>query len=95
MTYLVQYPPEVIKDLKSLDKARANRVLDVIEKKIINGEPEKNGKPLRGELAGCYKIRIGDMRIVYRIIDGKAIVIMIAAGMRRNDEVYKKAGKRV
>ncbi len=95
MTYRVQYLPEVIKDLKSLDKARANRVLDVIEKKIINGEPRKAGKPLRGELAGCYKIRIGDMRIVYRVIDGEITVLMIAAGMRRNDEVYKKAGKRV
>ncbi|WP_240160280.1 type II toxin-antitoxin system RelE family toxin [Pseudomonas proteolytica] len=69
--------------------------LDVIEERIINGEPDKSGKPLRGSLAGCRRIRSGDTRIVYRV-DGNAIqVLIVAVGARRDKEVYDAAKRRV
>ncbi|GLK88572.1 hypothetical protein GCM10017655_16340 [Pseudomonas turukhanskensis] len=37
-------------------------------------EPDKIGKALRGPLAGCRRIRLGDIRIVYRI-NGTEIVV--------------------
>jgi len=78
--------PEVQKDLDLLGAVAANRILDVIEERIINGEPDKSGKPLRASLAGCRRIRTGDTRIVYRV-DGKAIQVLIVAvgarGLRR------------
>jgi mRNA interferase RelE/StbE len=39
-------------------------------------------------------MRTGDTRIVYRVDKGKIEILIIAVGMRRDDEVYKKAGKR-
>ena len=51
---------------------------------------EKNpfqGKPLKGELKGCYSYRIGTYRIVYRIEHHQLLVIVIDIGHRR--DIYK------
>jgi mRNA interferase RelE/StbE len=56
MVWGVIYHPEVQGDLDQLGSAAANRVLDVIEERIVNGEPDKSGKPLRASLAGCRRI---------------------------------------
>ncbi|VVP02963.1 hypothetical protein PS862_02944 [Pseudomonas fluorescens] len=95
MAWGVSYHPEVRDDLDQLGAAAANRILDVIEERIMKGEPDKSGKPLRGSLAGCRRIRAGDTRIVYRV-DGKAIqVLIVAVGARRDKEVYDAAERRV
>lgn len=95
MVWGVTYHPDTAEDFDKLGSAAANRILDVIEERIENGEPDKSGKPLRGSLAGCRRIRVGDTRIVYRV-DGKAIqVLIIAVGARRDSEIYDTANKRV
>jgi len=95
MVWGVIYHPEVQNDLDQLGAASANRILDVIEERIIKGEPDKIGKPLRASLAGCRRIGTGDTRIVYRV-DGKAIqVLIVAVGARRDKEVYDAAERRL
>ncbi|NWF09708.1 type II toxin-antitoxin system RelE family toxin [Pseudomonas salomonii] len=95
MAWGVNYHPDAEGDFDRLGSTAANRILDVIEERIVNGEPDKSGKALSGSLAGCRRIRTGDTRIVYRV-DGKAVeVLIIAAGNRRDDEVYNDAKKRV
>jgi mRNA interferase RelE/StbE len=95
MVWGVIYHPEVQGDLDQLGSTAANRILDVIEERIINGEPDKSGKPLRASLAGCRRIRTGDTRIVYRV-DGRAIqVLIVAVGARRDEEVYDAAERRL
>ncbi|WP_277810935.1 type II toxin-antitoxin system RelE family toxin [Chromohalobacter canadensis] len=95
MTWRVIYHPDVQQDLTRLGSAAATRILDVIEARIRDGEPEKLGKPLRGTLAGCRRIRTGNTRIVYKV-DGEAIqVLIVAVGARRDEEVYKLADRRI
>lgn len=95
MVWGVTYHPDVQKDLDLLGAVAANRILEVIDERIINGEPDKSGKPLRASLAGCRRIRAGDTRIVYRV-DGRAIqVLIVAVGARRDEEVYDAAQRRV
>lgn len=95
MTWEVVYHPKVQQDLARLGSSSANRVLDVIEERIRDGEPDKIGGPLRGLLAGCRRIRTGTTRIVYRIDGGSAQILIIAVGARRDEEVYKLAQGRV
>lgn len=95
MAWVVIYHPDTEEDFDKLGSAAANRILDVIEDRIENGEPDKSGKPLSGSLAGCRRIRTGDTRIVYRV-DGKKIeVLTVAVGARRDSEIYDTAKKRV
>lgn len=94
MTWRVIYHHEVAGDLDGLGKYQARAVLKTIEARIRDGEPEKTGKPLAGELAGCRRIRTGDVRIVYRVYVDVVEVLIVAVGPRRNDEVYRTARKR-
>lgn len=95
MKWTVNYLPEAVADLDALGKPDARKAIKVISERIANGEPDKAGKPLRKELAGCRRIRTGDIRIVYKVIEDKVQVLIVAVGPRRNNEVYDEAEKRV
>lgn len=95
MTWAVKYLPSIDEDLSELSKTNIKRVKKVIEERIINGEPDKTGKPLQHDLTGCRRIRTGDLRIVYRVNSDIIEILIIAVGMRRDDEIYNKAKKRV
>jgi mRNA interferase RelE/StbE len=94
MVWTVTFHPEVQNDLRELGRVEARNLLAVIDSRIVHGEPDKAGKPLHGALAGYRRMRTGDTRIVYRVDKGKIEILIIAVGMRRDDEVYDKAGKR-
>lgn len=94
MTWTVIYHPAVRDDLDVLGPAVANQILNVIEERIIHGEPEKAGKPLRHDLAGCRRIRTGSYRIIYRVDRAEVEVLIVAVGARDKERAYKKARKR-
>jgi mRNA interferase RelE/StbE len=94
MVWKVTLHPEVQNDLRELGRVESRNLMAVINGRIIHGEPDKSGKPLHGSLAGYRRMRTGDTRIVYRVEKGKVEILIIAVGMRRDDEVYEKAGKR-
>ncbi len=95
MAWTLAYHPEVQDDFRRLGRVEARNIQTVIIERLQNGEPDKTGKPLHGALAGYRRLRTGATRIVYRIGKGKIEVLVIAVGMRRDDEVYEKANRRV
>jgi mRNA interferase RelE/StbE len=95
MVWTVNYHPEVEQDLRSLGRTEARVILIVIEERIAHGEPNKLGKPLSGALSGCRRTRTGQTRIVYRVDGDRVEVLIIAVGMRRDNEIYDSAPSRV
>jgi mRNA interferase RelE/StbE len=95
VSWRVIYHHEVAEDLEELGRYRARAALKTIENRIRDGEPDKTGKPLSGERAGCRRIRTGDVRIFYRVHAGIIEVLIVAVGPRRNEEVYRTARRRV
>ncbi|MGI4851538.1 MAG: type II toxin-antitoxin system RelE family toxin [Janthinobacterium lividum] len=61
----------------------------------IIGEPEKIGKPLSYTLSSYRRIRVGDIRIIYKVYPDKVDVYVIAIGPRRDDFIYKEVQKRL
>lgn len=83
-----------------LAKISDRRILEAIGKRIdgLSEEPEKQGKPLGGELAGFRSLRtVGQRyRIIYRVERGKVIVVVVAVGLRRENDrtdIYELAKK--
>ena len=95
MAWGIYYHPDVEQDLRSLGRSEARIILKVIEERIALGEPDKLGKPLSGELAGFRRIRTGQTRIVYRVDGIRIEVLIIAVGMRRDNEIYDLAVGRI
>lgn len=76
------------------------RVREKIAEKIdaLAHDPEKQGKPLTGELAGYRSVRaVGQRyRIIYRIKNDLLIVLVIGAGLRKEGDkkdIYALAKK--
>jgi mRNA interferase RelE/StbE len=95
MVWKVTLHRDVQNDLHTLGRVEAQNLMAVINSRIANGEPDKSGKPLHGALVGYRRMRTGATRIVYRVDKGKVEILIIAMGMRRDDEVYEKANRRV
>jgi len=87
----VRYHPKVkSEDIPRLDSYIAIRIENAIRKRLMVN-PIKYGYYLRGSLKGYRKLRVGDWRVIYRIVDNKEIRI-IAIGNRK--DVYKFANIR-
>jgi mRNA interferase RelE/StbE len=95
MQWTVIYHEEVDSDLSSIGPSNARRILKVIEERLQKGEPEKAGKLLRGEFKGLRRIRTGNLRIIYNVDSGSVEVLVVAVGMRRDEEVYALVASRL
>jgi mRNA interferase RelE/StbE len=95
MIWRVIYHDAVAADLLAIGHAEARVILNVITKRIQNGEPDKLGKALAGRLAGYRRIRTGNTRIVYRVNAEAVEVLIVAIGQRRDAGDYAAAEQRV
>ena len=76
-------------DLRKLDQSDKKLILKAIYKKL-SLDPENYGAPLRGEYKGCWKLRMGDFRVIYRIVKDKILVVVVKIGIRRDSAIYKE-----
>ncbi|NIS10039.1 MAG: type II toxin-antitoxin system RelE/ParE family toxin [Candidatus Dadabacteria bacterium] len=90
MAYSLIYHPDVKDDIKKFDSKLKQRVAEAIEQRLTT-EPEKYGKPLRKSLKGYWKLRVGDIRIVFKIQKSEIVVLAI---LNRKD-VYERINKRI
>jgi len=93
MSWSVIYHQNVEEDLLSLGPAMARRIVKAIDAKLTQS-PLDFGVPLSGNLTGFRKLRVGDCRVVYRVIESQVEVYVLAVGPRRDKEIYRTAGHR-
>ncbi len=83
MAYNITYKKSVEKDLSKLGKPEARRILDKIEKEL--SARADNYPLLKGEFAGLRKLRVGDYRVIFAILEQEVLILRI--GHRR--DIYK------
>ena len=93
MRWAVLYHHDFEEDLKSVGPAAARRIVKAIDEKLIQA-PLQFGAPLSGSLGSFRKLRVGDFRVVYQVFEEKVMVYVLAAGPRRDKEIYRLAVKR-
>ncbi len=83
MAFNIRYKKSVERDLKRLDKTEAGKILDKIEEELSQ---RADAYPvLKGEFAGLRKLRVGDYRVVYALMESDCLILRI--GHRR--EIYR------
>ncbi len=80
----ITYRPSVAKDTVGIASHDLKRILEKIN--LLAEDPRPPGST---ELSGkdYYRIRQGDYRIVYEIVENRLVVVVIKIGHRR--EVYR------
>jgi mRNA interferase RelE/StbE len=92
MKYRIEFLDAATKDLKKIDGSVARRVLETIIEKLSQ-DPKQPGQPLKGKVTGFWRLRVGDYRVVYRILEDKVLVLVVKVGHRKS--VYRELFSRV
>lgn len=95
MTYRIEITGQAEQMLRSVRDRRIRRLLASRIDQLAN-EPDKQGRPLGGRLAGHRSCRaVGQRyRIIFRVDGVDVVVVVIAVGIRRagdRDDVYALA----
>ena len=83
--YELRFRASVVKDLRDIPKADVRRILDRIE--TLRDDP----RPVGSEKLSAqerYRLRQGNYRILYEILDLEVVVEVVKIGHRR--EVYRE-----
>ena len=74
INWKIDYYISVIKkELPAIDSTIRKRILKNIDEKLKT-QPGLFGKPLRGEMAGFWSLRVGDYRVIYKLKIEKRII---------------------
>lgn len=86
-SYKVQFSKEALKYFEKLDKQIQKRIAKVVEMLKQNPYAVPHVKPMEGTAYEQYRVRIGDIRMIYRLHNDQLLVIIVKIGPR--GDVYK------
>lgn len=69
----VTYEREAVEQLKDLPNVVLARLENIV-RRLRNWPAVSGAKPLRGDLAGHYRIRTGDYRVQFRVAGDEVII---------------------
>ena len=91
MLFTLHYHPAVrAEDLPHIDQRIKNRIRKAIEERLQTA-PHDYGEPLRKSLKGYWKLRVGDYRVVFKVVDSEVWIL----GIKHRKLVYTDMGTRV
>lgn len=85
--YQIRVQDAAARELTQLDRQVARRLLRRIRWLATNVE-DVRPDALSGDLAGFYKLRVGDYRVVYEILHSEQVIVVHLVGHRR--EIYRR-----
>jgi mRNA interferase RelE/StbE len=85
--YQVRILDAASRELSRLDKQTGLRIVRRIRWLAENLDSIRP-IALKGELAGLYKLRVGDYRVLYEVLRSEAVIVVHLIGHRR--EIYER-----
>ena len=86
--WTVEFDDAAAKELRKLDRKVQGEILRYFRERIATDEdPRRFGKPLSGELAGLWRYRAREYRMICNLEDNKLIVLVVRVSHRK--DVYK------
>ncbi len=85
MRWAYRFDERALKELRKLDRQAQKEILAYLDQRIAaDADPRRFGKGLHSDLAGLWRYRVGDYRILCQIKDGLLLVLVISVGHRKN-----------
>lgn len=84
--YTVQVARRASKAIAALPRREQQRVRAAID--LLAADPRPPGCMAMSGEAHAYRVRVGDYRIVYEVLDGDLVIQVVRVGHRR--EVYRR-----
>lgn len=92
--YRLHFETQAWKEWKQLGGAPKQALREALIKRLDN--PHVPASALKGELAGCYKIKLqkAGYRLVYEVLDDVVVVLVLAIDKRADSAAYLSAASR-
>jgi len=85
MSWVYRFDERALKELRKLGPQGQRDIIAYLDERVAgNDEPRRFGKGLKADLAGLWRYRVGDYRILCQIKDRELLVLVVAVGHRRN-----------
>jgi mRNA interferase RelE/StbE len=89
LAWTISFDPRAERDLLHLDRSVQRQIIRYLETRVAFSEdPILLGKPLSGSLAGLWRYRVENHRVVCQIQREQITVLVVAVGHRK--DIYKK-----
>jgi len=85
--YKIELAKSSIKALEGFDGKTQEKIYRVLQTLKINPFKSNRIKKLRGELKGRFRYRIGEIRIIYKVVGESRTIFVEAIG--RRGSIYK------
>jgi mRNA interferase RelE/StbE len=86
--WTVEFDDRARRELRKLDVTTQQAILRYLRERIAAaGDPRRFGRPLRRNLAGLWRYRVSDYRLICRLEENRLVVLVLQVGHRR--EVYE------
>ncbi len=86
MAYNVIWHEGTLKELKKLNRTSTKKIVAKVKNYLIQ-DPVKLGTPLKGNLKGLYRYRIGEYRVIYVIDQAEKKIIIL--NVKHRKKIYK------
>jgi mRNA interferase RelE/StbE len=74
-----------LKELKKLGHEVQREILAYLDERVAGkADPRRFGKGLKADLAGLWRYRVGDYRVLCQIKDKELLVLVVAVGHRKD-----------
>ncbi len=87
MPYQIEWLEEARTDVRGIDQATAMRIFEGILHFANSGAGDV--RPLHGDLAGAFRLRVGDYRVLFTLHDR----VMRIFGVRHRSEAYRRGAQ--
>jgi mRNA interferase RelE/StbE len=87
LTWIVEFDDVAAKELRKLDRQAQQEILRYFRERIATDEdPRRFGKPLSRDLAGLWRYRLRNYRMICSIENDKLIVLVLR--VRHRKDIY-------
>lgn len=77
MAWRIDFTRNADKAMRKLDRGIAARIFEELDEIAKLEDPRVRGKSLTGNLAGVWRYRVGDYRILCDIDDGRLVILVV------------------
>jgi mRNA interferase RelE/StbE len=83
LAWQVELTNRAQRELERLDRTTQRRIAAFIRERLMTEDnPRRLGGALQGTLAGLWRYRVGDYRLICRIIDERCVVLALSIDHR-------------
>ena len=83
------YTAKALKDLQSLEKDTAQRIVEKVKVYSEDDNFLSRAKVLTGSLSGMYRYRVGDYRVLFEVEASGVVIILMILNIKHRKDVYK------